>query len=347
MRVPPSVKLMVDRRGPLPWALGYYILSPGYMNEATVFQRLNSLADATRGRLLHVLERYELTVGELCAVVQLPQSTVSRHLGILSGEGWVASRPEGTSRYYRRSSTLEPGAAELWGVVRESLSASLEASQDVERAAEVVARRRTRSQEFFRTEAGRWDSVRRELFGSHPEFPALLALLDPEWVVGDLGCGTGQLAGTVAPYVRRVVGVDESPDMLEAARGRLAELEWGERVELREGRLESLPVGDAELDVALLSLVLHHIARPGEALVEASRTLRPGGRLLVVDMVEHGRSEYAEEMGHRWQGFSEEQVRDWLGAAELDGVRYRRLPMDEEAKGPVLFVASARATRSL
>ncbi len=311
------------------------------MNEATVFQRLSSLSDVTRGRLLHVLESHELTVSEICAVVQLPQSTVSRHLRILSDEGWVTSRAEGTSRYYRRASRLDEGAQRLWSVVREALSGSAETGQDVERAQELVARRRTRSQEFFRTAAGQWDRVRAELFGAHPEFPALLALLDPDWVVGDLGCGTGPLTETVAPYVARVVAVDESRDMLATAAERLAEETAAGRVELREGRLEALPLDDGELDVALLSLVLHYVPRPVEALEEAARALRPGGRLLMVDMVAHGREEYAESMGHRWAGFTEAQVRRWLREAGFGEAFYAHLPMDEEATGPLLFVARA------
>ena len=312
------------------------------MNEPAVFRRLNSLADATRGRLLAVLDAHELTVGELVAVVQLPQSTVSRHLRVLADDGWVASRAEGTSRYYRLSPRLEPEAERLWSLVRESVSEGPESAQDEARAGEIVARRRTRSQEFFRTAAGEWDRVRAELFGARPELPALLALLDPEWVVGDLGCGTGQLAETVAPYVRRVVAVDESPDMLAAARRRLEEPMEAGAVELREGRLEALPVEDGELDAAVLSLVLHYVASPGEALEEAARTLRPGGRVLVVDMVTHGRTEYGDRMGHRWPGFSERQVRDWMVAAGLEAVRYGRLPLDETATGPVLFWAASR-----
>jgi ArsR family transcriptional regulator len=161
-------------------------------------------------------------------------------------------------------------------------------------------------------------------------------------VVGDLGCGTGQLAEVVAPYVGRVVAVDESPDMLEAAGRRLEETGAEDRVELREGRLESLPMEDGELDVALLSLVLHYVPRPDLALSEAARALRPGGRILVVDMVAHDRQEYAEEMGHRWSGFAEDQLRAWLEESGFEDARYRHLPMDEEAKGPVLFVATAR-----
>ena len=315
------------------------------MNEVTVFHRLSSLSDATRGRLLHVLERHELTVSELVAVVQLPQSTVSRHLRILADEGWVASRAEGTSRYYRLAGELDPGAGRLWAVVRESLTESVEAGQDEERALDVLARRRTRSQEFFSTAAGQWDSVRAELFGARPELPALLALLDPAWVVGDLGCGTGQLAETVAPYVRRVVAVDESADMLAAARSRLAVAEerTGSRIELRRGRLEALPVEDGALDVAVLSLVLHYVPRPERALAEARRVLRPGGRVLVVDMAAHGRAEYRERMGHLWQGFDEAELGGWLEDAGFEAARHRQLPADPEARGPLLFVATATA----
>ena len=309
------------------------------MNEATVFQRLSSLSDETRGRLLHVLEARELTVSELVAVLQLPQSTVSRHLRILSDEGWVTSRAEGTKRYYRRTNRLEPEARELWDVVRSSLAGLPEVAQDEERAREMVARRRTKSQEFFRTAAGQWDSVRAELFGPHPELPALLALLDPDWVVGDLGCGTGQLAEALAPYVARVVAVDESPDMLEAARRRL-EGRCDDCIEIRDGRLEALPVEDGELDVAVFSLVLHYVPEPQRALEEAGRALRPGGRVLVIDMVAHGREEYRERMGHLWQGFTEEQVREWAEAAGFASVRYTHLPMDVGAEGPLLFVAT-------
>jgi ubiquinone/menaquinone biosynthesis C-methylase UbiE/DNA-binding transcriptional ArsR family regulator len=312
------------------------------MNATAVFQQLASLGDATRARLLQVLERHELTVSELCAVVQLPQSTVSRHLRILSDEGWLAARSEGTSRYYRLSTGMEPGARRLWEVVRDPLAGTAEAKQDVERAREVLQRRRTRSQEFFSSAAGRWDSVRADLFGASPELPALLALLDPSWEVGDLGCGTGRVAETIAPFVRRVVAVDDSGAMLAAARERLGPAaEADGKVELRQGRLEALPLADDSLDVALLVLVLHYVAQPARALAEARRALRPGGRLLLVDMAKHGRSEYREHMGHLWPGFEREELRGWLEDAGLGAVRYHAIPADPAARGPLLFTAVA------
>lgn len=312
------------------------------MNAQRVVQQLASLADETRTRLLLVLERHELTVSELCAVLQMPQSTVSRHLRLLMGEGWLVSRAEGTSRYYRLASGLDVGARGLWEVVRNAVAGTSEAVQDVERAREVLQRRRSRSQAFFSTAADRWDSVRAELFGENPELVALLALLDPSLEVADLGCGTGGVAALVARFAGRVVAIDESPAMLEAARRRLEQLPGtGEEVQLLEGRLEALPLESASVDAALLVLVLHYVAQPERALSEASRVLRPGGRLLVVDMVRHGRSEYAEQMGHVWPGFEREQMEEWLGEVGFVGHRNHPLPPAPGAKGPLLFAAAA------
>lgn len=306
----------------------------------TIFDRMSALADTTRSRLLLVLEQHELTVSELCAVLQLPQSTVSRHLRVLADEEWVASRAEGTSRRYRMlPDRLEPAARRLWNLVREQVSTSPVAEQDAQRVQGVLARRRSRSQEFFSTAAGEWDRMRAELFGRRVDLLALLALLDPEWVVGDLGCGTGQVAESLAPFVGRVVAVDESAAMLAAARKRL---EGAENVEVRRGEVESLPLDDGELDAAVLFLVLPYLAEPARALAEAARVLRPGGRLLVADLTPHDREEYRQRMGHLWQGFSRERMAEWLDGAGLEGFRYHPLPADPEAKGPVLFTASAR-----
>jgi len=308
------------------------------MNTSSVLDRLGALADPTRTRLLLALDRHELTVSELCSVLQLPQSTVSRHLKLLADDRWVSARAEGASRRYALASTLDPVARRLWQLVRGQLAEDVTASQDAERLRSVLAQRRTRSQEFFANSAGRWDALRTELFGPRTDLAALPALLDERWVVGDLGCGTGQLARTLAPYVARVVAVDQSRAMLAAARARLRDYS---NVELRQGELEELPVADGELDAAVLFLVLHYVAEPGRALAEAGRALKPGGHLLVVDMTPHAREEYRRTMGHLWQGFSSEQLDSWLAAAGLEAGRYVTLPADPQAKGPALFSLSA------
>ena len=201
----------------------------------------------------------------------------------------------------------------------------------------MLARRQTNSQEFFESAAGQWDKLREDLFGAASHLHALPALLDERWTVGDLGCGTGQVASALAPFVARVIAVDRSGEMLQAARRRLRDLP---NVEVKRGELEALPIADGELDAATLLLVLHHLPDPGAALSEAARVLKPGGRLLIADMLPHDREEYRQQMGHVWLGFGDDQLRRLLAAAGFERVRIVPLPADAAAKGPALFVAS-------
>jgi ubiquinone/menaquinone biosynthesis C-methylase UbiE/DNA-binding transcriptional ArsR family regulator len=301
---------------------------------------MSSLADATRARALRLVERQELTVADLCAVLQLPQSTVSRHLKVLADDGWVSVRPEGTSRLYRLViDGLDPSARRLWGLLRAETARTPLAAQDDRRLAAILAARQTRSQAFFSSAAGQWDRLRREMFGERFDLHALGGLLEPDWVMGDLGCGTGQLAEAVAPFVRRVIAVDRSRAMLRAARRRLG---GAHNVDLRQGELEALPVDDGALHAATLCLVLHHVSEPLAVLREAARVLAPGGRLLVVDMLEHERREYQQQMGHVWLGFTPAVVSGWLATAGFAGPRVQPLPPAPHATGPALFAATGR-----
>jgi ArsR family transcriptional regulator len=308
--------------------------------EAAILEDLTALADATRSRMLLLLERHELTVSELCGILQLPQSTVSRHLKTLADAGWVSSRRDGTSRYYTLSlDEREPAARRLWLLLREQVSLTPGADQDARRLKGVLGRRQSKSQEFFASAAGQWDRLRQELFGRASHLQALPGLFDDRWVVADLGCGTGQVAAAIAPFVAKVVAIDRSSDMLETARRRLKDLP---NVDVRRGELEALPLQDRELDVATFLLVLHHLPDPAAALAEAARTLRPGGRLLISDMLPHDHEEYRQQMGHVWLGFGDEQLRRLLAGAGFAQIRIAALPSDPDAKGPALFVASAR-----
>lgn len=307
---------------------------------APMFGWMTALADATRARLLRLVERHELSVAELCTVLQVPQSTASRHLKVLVDDGWLAVRSEGTSRFYRLAADqLDPAARRLWTLLREHTAQSGVTEHDDRRLASVLAGRRTRSQAFFGSVAGRWDRLRSELFGDQFHLLGLAGLLDDHWTVGDLGCGTGQIAEILAPFVRQVVAVESSRAMLTAAKQRLGGLT---NVELRRGELEGLPIDDGALDAAVICLVLHHVAEPATVLREAARALRPGGRLLVIDMAQHERTEYRQQMGHVWLGFSAAQIGDWAGAAGFDAVRVHPLPAPAAAKGPALFAAAAK-----
>jgi ubiquinone/menaquinone biosynthesis C-methylase UbiE/DNA-binding transcriptional ArsR family regulator len=305
-----------------------------------ILDHLSALADTTRSRILLLLDRHELTVSELCGIMQLPQSTVSRHLKALADSGWISARAEGTSNVYAMTrDDLEASARRLWALVREQVGPTPAAMNDQRRAQTVLAERRTKSQEFFSSSAGQWDRLRDDLFGERFHLAALPAFADSEWTVGDLGCGTGQLTAALAPFVGRVIAVDASAAMLQAARKRL---QGFENVELRRGDLEALPIDDARLDAATLALVLHHLPEPGRALAEVARVLKPRGRLLIVDMLPHDRENYRQQMGHVWLGFSDEHVRRILDESGFGDVRIVPLSPDPKSKGPGLFVATAK-----
>lgn len=306
---------------------------------------LSTLSDTLRLRMLRVLEREELAVGEVAKIMQLPQSTVSRHLKTLAEGGWLSRRSEGTATLYRVVlDDLDAAMRSLWITVRESINEtpSLELDADLRRLGHVIEARRTDSRAFFGRVAAEWQSMRESLFGHGFTAPGLLALLDPTWTVADLGCGAGDASRQLAPHVERLVAVDQSEAMLETASGVLAAYP---NVELKCGDLESVPLPDASVDAAVMSLVLHHVENPGAVLAEAARVLRAqhgGGRLVVIDMLAHDRDEYRRTMGHVHLGFDRAAIESMLTDAGFVRTRVHELPTQTDTRGPGLFVASAR-----
>jgi ArsR family transcriptional regulator len=299
---------------------------------------LESLADPTRLRILRLLERHELGVAALCDILQLPQSTVSRHLKVLGDEGLVASRSLGTSRLYRMERLDRSSAARrLWLLARKETDAWPAAHQDALRLERARREKRPGAQAFFAGAAGRWDELRDGAYGRGLDQTALLALLPSSWVVADLGCGTGRLAAALAPNVRRVIGVDQSAAMLKAARGRTAGLP---NVELKQGALEQLPLPDRSCDAALLVLALSYLAEPARGLAEMARILRPGGRAVVLDLLRHDREEFRRAMGQLHPGFEPAALEEMMDEAGLGGVSWRALACEPGAKGPALLLAA-------
>lgn len=298
----------------------------------------SALADATRCRMLWLLEQQELTVSELCSVLQLPQSTVSRHLKTLADAGWATSRRDGTSRYYALASGDDEARSQIWALTRAQLVGRPAVEQDARRLSRVLAGRSHTSQAFFASAAGEWDQLREDLFGGQFTAQALVGLLPDDWVIGDLGCGTGPLLPLLSSSVRQVIGVDGSDEMLAAARSRTSHLT---NIDLRLGSLEALPVDDQMLDAAVMMLVLHHLPSPAIALTEAARVLKPGGRLLIVDMMPHEHEEYRQQMGHVWLGFSADQLQRLCDQSGLVAGRVTELVPVTDAKGPTLFAATA------
>ena len=304
---------------------------------------LSALAEPVRLRILRVLQSEELSVGEVAKVTQLPQSTVSRHLKTLAEVGFVSRRSVATATLYRLLvDDLDPAIRPLWIAVRSQLESLPHAEGDRRRLDLVLAERRIDSKDYFGRVAGDWNEIRQTLFGTGFTAQALLALLNPDWVVADLGCGSGDVTRLLHPHVRRVIAVDQNEAMLEAARQRLGS---HRNVEFVASDLESLPIPDASVDAVVHSLVLHHIHDPARVLAEAGRVLRSansGGVAVVIDMLAHDRDEYRRTMGHQHLGFSKESIEDYFRQSGFGAVRFHELPTSTDARGPGLFVASAR-----
>lgn len=298
---------------------------------------LATLGDVARVRTLRLLEREELGVGELARALQLPQSTVSRHLKPLFEQGWVSKRPEGTQSLYRmRAGDLAPGMRDLWRMSGEHLGARHVYGDDDARLAEVIAARRVDSRTFFGRIGGDWDELRRELFGAAFVPEALLGLLPADAVAVDFGCGTGEAAEWLAPVVGKVIAVDREQAMLAAARKRLKRFR---NVEFRQGDLLSPPLKAGEANLGVVMLVFHHADDPAAMLRAMAPCFRPGGALLVVDMAKHDRAAYQQSMGHRHLGFSEDELARFARGSGFSLRRFTRLRPDTHAKGPGVFAA--------
>ena len=301
---------------------------------------LAGLADALRLRLVRLVEQRELTVGELARIVQTPQSTVSRHLKALAESGWLARRSEGTAALYQLVlDSLPADARDVWLAIRETCVSPAIQQQDARRLEAVLAERRTDSRSFFGRVGSEWDTVRRDLFGRGFTPAALLGLLDPTWTIADLGCGTGNAAERLAPFVRTIIAVDQSEAMLDAARARLAACA---NIDFRLGDLERLPIEDGALDAAVIALVLHHLDAPSVALAEMGRILKPGGVGLVIDMDAHTHEEYRRTMGHKHLGFSRAAMESLFSDAGFVDIRSIPAPADPDARGPGLTVTTGR-----
>jgi len=268
-----------------------------------------ALADPTRLRLIAILDRGEFTVQELVEILAMGQSRVSRHLKILLEAGILMVKREGTWAYYRLAIASSPLSQQL-PLLRESFAGQDQVGRDVQAAAGVLAHRRRRSQAFFDRHAHQWDHLVRELLPTPDYREQLLAAVPPCETLVEVGVGTGSLLEPLSRRARAVIGVDHSPAMLQAARDalRVATLV---NVDLRLGEMEHLPLESSVADVVLLNMVLHHAASPEAVIDEMARVLRPGGRLLVVDLLRHQSEWVREKLADQWLGFTCDEVCDW------------------------------------
>ncbi len=278
--------------------------------------RLRVFADATRVRLLSLLEGEELTVAELSAISQLAQPRVSTHLAKLKEAGLVRDRRAGVSAYYRfDEATLDPSQRALWHSISHGSDDPL-LRQDAERVPGVLAMRAA-DQNWADSVAG--DMERHYSPGRTWEALArtALPLLAPGDVL-DIASGDGVLAELLAPHSHRYVCVDASPRVVAAAAERLRRFA---NVEVREGDMHALPFADASFDLVVLMHALTYSTRPAQAVAEAARALRPGGRLLLSSLAKHGHRAAVEAYGHVNLGFAEKELRRFAEKAGLTVVR--------------------------
>jgi len=313
---------------------------------ADALQRIfKTLADPTRVRILALLEREELAVQELMQALGMAQSRVSRHLSILREAGFVQDRRDGTFAFYRFAPPGDAAWRDAWALVRSNLAGDPTHERDAAALSRVLAERAARTQRFFEAVGPEWDALRKIFHDDLLRARAITRLVAPELVVADIGTGTGVLALELARLGLRVVAIDSSPRMLEAAREK-AEREGLAGIELRLGDAAALPLAEGEVDAALAHMVVQYLASPAEALREMARAVRPGGAVVVVDFLHHEQEWMRQELGVAWLGFTATEVAGWFQEARLVDFRLETEPAPTGARDlPAPFIASARRPR--
>lgn len=274
---------------------------------------LRLLADPTRSRILHLLHRGELAVSELQEILGLPQSRISTHLALLRKAELVNDRRDGKKSFYSFSRDLPPN---IVGIVDAALTASAHESKSAadQRALQrIVEKRRQKAEQHFNLVAERlgrhycpgrsWEAIGQMLF-----------LLTPRVRIADLGAGDGTLSRLLARQAESIHCVDSSSQMVQVGRA-LAKKEHIRNLTYVLGDIEKVPLPDRSIDLALLSQALHHAENPRVALAEAFRILKPGGRLLILDLRAHRFEKARELYADRWLGFKENDLHDWIEEA--------------------------------
>ncbi|QAU22841.1 methyltransferase domain-containing protein [Dyella sp. M7H15-1] len=307
------------------------------MDLATASSVLRLLADPTRVRLLALLEREELTVAELAAVLHLAQPRVSTHLAKLKEAELVRDRRAGVSAYYRANSESDEHQHALIRSLRESIDDAL-LREDAARLP-IVLVQRAREEGWADTVAGdmerhyspgrTWETLTR----------SLLQLLETGDVL-DIASGDGITAELLAPHARSIVCVDASERVVEAASKRLAHFD---NVEVRHGDMHALSLETHHFDLVLMLHALTYSEHPSKALTEAARVLRPGGRLLAVTLGKHDHPAVVAPFDHRNLGFTQQDLTKLATQAKLDVIHCNRL--SRERKAPHFEVISLLARK--
>jgi ArsR family transcriptional regulator len=285
-------------------------------------------------------------------VVQAAQSAVSRNLAILREAGFIRDRKEGTSAYFSIRTDMPPPVREIFTLLRSRAAEIPEAKKDQGRLAECRRRRLHRSQNYFESVAGDWERIRKNYFDDRVASLAIENLLPRNLTIADIGCGTGSLTFELARFAEKVVGVDLSSEMLRRAR-QIAINHSLHNVEFHLGDAADLPLASDSVDAAFGVMMLHFLPAPGRAVAELCRITKPGGSIVIVDLVQHDQEWMREQMAHRWLGFGRSTVEEWLAACGATGAQYALTgsyageKMARNGNRPVeIFVARANVAKT-
>ncbi len=287
----------------------------------SIVKILRAVADPNRIRILLLLKAEELSVAELQEILVMGQSTISTHLSQLKQAELVEDRRTGKNNLYRLASTwgaVDGGASFVDGLLAQAQKETPEAATDHAAMRRVVKKRQDKMRSFFDSMAGRLgrDYVPGKSWKSLAE--ALLRLLPP-MIIADLGAGDGSFSLLLAQRATKVIAVDSSAKMLEV--GREQALRYGiENVEFRLGDMEEIPIDDAAVDLVFFSQSLHHALHPDRAVQDAARILRPGGRMVILDLAKHRFEEAREMYADEWLGFSEAELEAMLEKASFANI---------------------------
>ena len=278
---------------------------------------LKAAGEPTRLRILALLRRGDLSVGELVQILEQSQPRLSHHLKTLTTAGLVERLPEGSWVFHRAQS--KGWAGRLLQAIFDELDTG-EAPFDQDRAAlHKVRQARAQSAEMYFSEiAGEWDRLRALHYPEAAIEQAILAELDGQQFdrIVDLGTGTGRMLTLLAPLAREAEGLDLSHHMLTVARANLNRAE-ARNARVRQGDVTDTPFETASADLVIVHQVLHYLEDPEAVLTEAARILKPGGRLMVIDFAPHDLEFLRERQGHRRLGIREEDMSAWTDAAGL------------------------------
>jgi ArsR family transcriptional regulator len=295
---------------------------------AGTLKALRALSDPTRLRIVALLERSELSVHEMQEITRMGQSRISTHLGLLQESGLLESRREGKRTFYRITTHADPTTNEFIQLAVRGARELPEHPSDQVNLKRILVRRTQQAQLYFNQVAGRFDRS----YGpgrSWQAFGQLLLRLLPPIVVADLGAGEGLLSELIARSARKVIAVDNSEKMVEfgAAKARKNKLK---NLEFRLGELENPPIEPDSVDVVLLSQALHHAAKPAEGIASAHRILRPGGQVMILDLLQHSFDQARELYGDLWLGFTESDLQNWLEAAGFKKIEVTVVAREEQ-----------------